>query len=275
MKHQHALPALARFALPLAVAVAVAIGAPATAQTWSGSTTNPADLQYRLDLLDAELADIRARVGGSSAAKPSTGGGSIEVGRLEAEVSRLTSQVEQLQYENQQLKAQIARQLDDLIYRVTELEGGDPSQTTPVVLDQQSTAQSDRPVILSEQADLDRAKLDIQQGRFDQGEDRLNKFVNEYPSSSLVGEAYYWLGQSNFVRGEFPAAASTYLAGYKADKAGTFAADNLLQLGVTLGRLGQVDAGCKTLAEVERQFPTAGSTIQQSVRDEKASLGCQ
>ncbi len=270
-KHVVNLPRLARFALPFAAAIA--LNGAAVAQTWSGTAENTGDLLYRLDLLDAELSDIRARLGGGTSTAPS-GTGSIDASRLEAEVARLTSQVEQLQFENRQLKDQLQRQLDDLIYRVTELEGGDPTQSAPVVLDPGQSAQTEAPVILSEQSDLDRAKLDIQQGRFDQGEGRLKKFISDYPSSSLVGEAHYWLGQSNFVRGEFPLAASTYLAGYKADTRGGYAPENLFQLGVTLGRLGQTDAACKTLNEVTRQFPTAGSTILEGVRSEKTSLGC-
>lgn len=258
--------------------VGVALGHAALAQTWTGASDNPADLRYRLDLLDAELADIRARLGGTSGIStpsPSGNGSSIEVGRLEAEVARLTGQVERLQFENRQLKEKVERQLEDLIFRVTELEGGDVTTVPTVNLGGTATGQAAQPVVLSEQADLDRAKLDIQQGRFDQGEDRLRSFIQSYPSSSLVGEAHFWLGQSQFVRGAFPDAASTYLAGYRADSRGVYAPDNLLKLGTTLGRLGQLEAGCQTLNEVSRQFPGASSSVQQGVADERAALGCQ
>ncbi|MEM7240203.1 MAG: hypothetical protein AAF501_20575, partial [Pseudomonadota bacterium] len=165
----------ARLALP--AVLGIAIGGAAMAQTWTGASDNPSDLRYRLDLLDAELADIRARLGGGSGgstrpASGSGGGSSIEVGRLEAEVARLTGEVERLQFENRRLQEQVARQLEDLVFRVTELEGGDVSAVPSINLGGGTSGggtdqPASRPVILSEQADLDRAKLDIQQGRFD------------------------------------------------------------------------------------------------------------
>ncbi|MEM8790491.1 MAG: tol-pal system protein YbgF [Pseudomonadota bacterium] len=273
MRTIHMCRTATRFLLCLAAAAAV--GLPAAAQTWTGSSSDPAELRYRLDLLDAELQDIRARLGGeaSSSSAPSGGGGSIDTSRLEAELARLTGQVEEMQFELRQMREATERQLEDLSFRVTELEGGDTSLQSPIVLGETPT-ETPAPVILSEQADLDRAKLDIQQGRFDQGEERLLKFISDYPASALLGEAHYWLGQSQFVRGAFAEAATTYLAGYRKNPGDSYAPDNLLQLGITLGRLNQIEPACQTLSEVTRQFPNASSSVTQAATDEQASLGC-
>lgn len=241
------------------------------AQTWTGASENPEELLYRLDLMAAELADMRARLGVSPAPTPSGTGGSVDAARLEAQISRLTGEIEQLQFENRQLREQVERQLEDLIFRVTELEGGDPSVGGDVNL---GGAPSQPLVPATEQVELDRAKADIQQGRFDQGEDRLRLFIAEYGQSPLAGEAYYWLGQSQTTRGDLTSAAKTFLGGYNANETGPFAPDNLMQLGVTLGRLGQVDAGCQTLREVTRQFPNAPQTVREGTVSELANLNC-
>lgn len=254
------------------LAVSTLIGGSAAGQTWTGASDNPDEMLYRLDLMAAELADMRARLGAGQAPGGGTGG-SVDAARLEAQISRLTGEVEKLQFENRQLRQQVKLQLEDLIFRVTELEGGDPSVGGEVNLgDQQEQTQPQ--IVLSEQADLDRAKADIQQGRFDQGEDRLRRFIAENAQSPLAGEAYYWLGQSQTVRGDLRSAAKTYLGGYNTNETGQFAPDNLLQLGVTLGRLGQVDAGCQTLREVNRQFPNAPQTVREGAISELANLGC-
>ncbi|MEM0923681.1 MAG: tol-pal system protein YbgF [Pseudomonadota bacterium] len=255
--------------LAIALAAGIAWGGTAPGQTWSGPADDPDQLRYRLDLLDAELADLRARLGGQA---PAPGAGvSLATGDLELQIAALTRQVEQLQFENRQLRQQLQRQLEDLTFRVTELEGGDLSE---VSVDLGTRPPETTPIIASEQVDLDLAKRDIQQGRYDQGEDRLRRFLTEHQGSTLSGEAYYWLGQSQFVRGALGDAASTYLAGYRADQGGAFAPDNLLQLGVTLGRLQQTEAGCKTLRQVELQYPNASSNVLEAAAAEAANLGC-
>ena len=100
-----------------------------------------------------------------------------------------------------------------------------------------------------------RAINDVNQGRFDQAEDRLRQFLNTYPNSPLAGEAWYWLGESQFVRGNLADAARSYLNGYQVNRSGKRASGNLLKLGTALGRLGQLNEACSTLDEVRRQFP--------------------
>ena len=188
--------------ISLAVAISVAgVAGTATAQTtWSG-TSSPEDLRYRLDILDAELADIRARLGGqvgSVVRTPSgTGTGAVSddrLNQLEAEIRRLTASVEQMQNQLRRVTDDATRRFGDIEFRLNELEGNptDGSTNLPLGGDQtsQSTGQISAPVSVSEQGDLDRAVADVQQGRFDQAEDRLRRFLNDYQGSPLTGHAW-------------------------------------------------------------------------------------
>ena len=58
-----------------ALVAVLALAGPATAQLWTGAGSTD-DLQYRLSVIDAELADIRARISGA----PSSGGGGTALG---------------------------------------------------------------------------------------------------------------------------------------------------------------------------------------------------
>lgn len=262
-------PAAVRFLLGL-LAAAVFSGA-AIAQNSTEAGTGRAGLYHRLHLLDAELQDIRARLGDASFAGSQPGAVALD----EGELARLTGHIERLQFDLRNLREAIRRQLEDLVFRVTELEGGDISQIGPIALDEaEASAGTAPPVILSERRDLDRARLDVEQGRFAQGEERLKRFFRDYPSSSLIVEAHYWLGRSQFARDGFHEAAGTYLAGYEKNPQGDFASDNLLHLGVTLGRLDQIEAACQTLSEVARKYPEAPDSIRVATADEKANLAC-
>lgn len=293
-------------ALGLALLIGAGPTLPVQAQTtWSGSSS-PEDLRYRLDILDAELADIRARLGG--------GGGNVTVApsgggvdpAIEGELRRLTNQVEQMRNRIDQIAADATRRFGDIEFRLTELEGGDtaelppeqplgggqqlapgvqPFGTQPAVpgtgQDQtfNATPGSLRPqevpnVSVAEQGDLNRAIDDVNKGRFDQAEDRLRRFLNDYPASPLQGDAWYWLGESQFVRGLHSDAARSYLNGYQSDEIGPQAPLNLFKLGVTLGRLGELNAACQTLRQVRAQFPNGPTEVISRADAEADTLTC-
>ena len=266
----------------VALAAVLAMAGPASSQLWTGAGSLD-DLQYRLSVIDAELADIRARLGTA----PSTGGGggtggggdtTLRLNRLEAELRQLTGKIEQMAFEQRGIAEDAAQRFGDIEFRLTELEGGDINAlppTQPLGGGGGRTEVAAGPeVSISERADLDRAIKDVEQGRFDLGEDRLRGFLTAYPGGPLEGEALYWLGESQFVRGAFQNAARSYLDGYKTNRASPVAPKNLYRLGVTLGRLGQISEACSTLREVGNQFPTGPSDILGAAKSELSALNC-
>lgn len=284
-----------------ALVIAAAMGSvhPVLAQSWTGSGDTVQDLRYRLGILDAELADIRARLqalggagAGVSGAAGSSGGAVsgdalLRLDRLEAELRRLTGVIEQLDFQQRQISEDAGRRFGDIEFRLTELEGGDvgslaPAQPLggarqaiappPVAVDP-APSRSGGGTSGGAQSDLGIAIADIQQGRFDQGEDRLNRFLRENPGSPANAEAEFWLGRSRFVRGDFAEAARRHLSGYNVNRRGPMAARNLLQLGISLGRLGQASEACLTLREVRTQFPNDREMIN-AADAERDSLAC-
>lgn len=264
MRRHLSLPGLAAAML----AVLFMASAPALAQSAN-------ELRGRLNAIERELADIRARLG-----MPPAGAGSGAVGnvivrldRLEAQIRELTGKVERIEFEQRRIAEDAARRFGDIEFRLTELEGGDTSNLAPVppLGSADGTGSS---VSISERNDLDRAIEDVRQGRYDLAEDRLRSFLTAYPDSPLEGEARYWLGESQFIRGAYQNAARSYLDGYKSDETGPAAARNLYGLGVTLGRLGQVNEACLTLVEVMRKFAGGPADVVSKAREEANALGC-
>ena len=105
-------------------------------------------------------------------------------------------------------------------------------------------------------------------------EDRLRRFIGNYPGSPLLGDAWYWLGESQSVRGNHADAASSYLKGFQSDTQGQRAAHYLYRLGATLGRLGQLNEACLTLREVRNRFPNAPDGIPAKADAEADALTC-
>ncbi|WP_229309376.1 tol-pal system protein YbgF [Hyphomicrobium album] len=99
-------------------------------------------------------------------------------------------------------------------------------------------------------------------------------FLTRYPQDSLAGNAQYWLGEAHFVRGEYKAAASSFLKGYQNYAGNARAADSLLKLAMSLDRLGQKDAACSSFGELSTRFPNAPENVKNRAKSERQRIGC-
>ena len=99
-------------------------------------------------------------------------------------------------------------------------------------------------------------------------------FLARYPQDSLAGNAQYWLGEAHFVRGEYRAAASSFLKGYQNYAGNARAAESLLKLAMSLDRLGQKDAACSSFGELSTRFPNAPENVKMRAKSERQRIGC-
>jgi tol-pal system protein YbgF len=99
-------------------------------------------------------------------------------------------------------------------------------------------------------------------------------FLQKHPGDPLASNAQYWLGETFFVRGEYPAAAQAFAEGYQHYPQGPKAPDNLLKLGMSLGNSGRKSDACFSFARLERDFPQLPPIIKDREVSEKKRLGC-
>ena len=102
----------------------------------------------------------------------------------------------------------------------------------------------------------------------------FEQFLVRYPKDSLAGNAQYWLGEAHFVRGEYKAAAASFLKGYQDYAGNARGADSLLKLAMSLDRLGQTDAACTSFAELSTKFPDAPENVKAHAKSERQRIGC-
>ena len=258
--------------------VAVAMAPDSSMAQSSKGSSSPEDLLYRLQVLDAEIADIRARLGGAGAGAARDGATTGDTAALEAELRRMTARLERIERAQRAMRDDLTRRLGDIEFRLNDLEGvPNDGKTRPVAGDLSANnngSDAGSNASIAERNALNAAIEDVEKGRFDQADDRLRRFMREFPDSPLLGEARYWLGESLFVRGIHADAAKSYLDGYNGDREGPFAARNLLRLGETLGRLGQINEACLTLYEVRRKFPNDPSGAADKSDALADSLSC-
>jgi tol-pal system protein YbgF len=114
----------------------------------------------------------------------------------------------------------------------------------------------------------------LKQADYPAAEEALKAFVAQHPNDPLAGSAQYWLGETYYVRGRYAEAATAFAEGYKNYPKGTKAADDLLKLAMSLARANQKQNACIAFAQLDRDFPHAGSAIKDRATAEKKRLGC-
>ncbi|MCE3005777.1 MAG: tol-pal system protein YbgF [Rickettsiales bacterium] len=100
-------------------------------------------------------------------------------------------------------------------------------------------------------------------------------FVKQYPKNSLLPNAYYWLGESYYVRAEFTPATENFRKGFEADPKGQKAPDNLLKLGMSLSALKRKDQACIIYKQLISKYGARAPDARIRAQREYGQLGCK
>jgi tol-pal system protein YbgF len=112
-------------------------------------------------------------------------------------------------------------------------------------------------------------------GDFGGARELLRDFTQTYPEDAKVGQAYYWLGETHFINGDFQDAADAYIASLQEDRQGARAPDALVRLGASLAALGETSRACQVLATFPSEFPRASEDARRKAQREVSRIGCR
>jgi tol-pal system protein YbgF len=105
-------------------------------------------------------------------------------------------------------------------------------------------------------------------------ETALQSFIEDNPDHQLTGNAYYWLGETFYVRNDFRRAAVAFAKGYKGFPQGAKAADNLLKLGMSFAAMEKTAEACATYDKLSRDHGDASSLILDRLARERGRASC-
>jgi len=253
-----------------------------------------ADIRQELTVLHVEVQRLNRELSTTGAPSASLAGTSVldRVTAIEAELQRLTSKTEELQYRVQRIVEDGTNRIGDLEFRLVELEGGDLSTLgetttlggeiageaavglgqTPVPADGDAVIEGAGELAIGEEADYKAAMGDLDGQNYQAAADNFATFKEAYPGSPLTAKVDFGRGKALDGLGDTREAARAYLAAFTGDTSGTIAPEALFELGAALGRLGQVDQACITLAEVAVRFPNDPAVT--AAEAERSTLAC-
>ena len=230
----------------------------------------------------------------------------VRLSQMEERLRTLTGQIEEIQFQQRQQSQRLEQLIADVDVRLAALEGGTGGTATGAagaattsdatgdatggatdIVTGTTTVIDDGAVVTTETAAVGAtlppgSEMDqynyafslLRQADYDAAEAAFQEFLTTHPNGDLAGNAYYWLGETFYVRNNFQQAAINFLKGYQQFPESTKAPDNLLKLGVTLSRLGKTAEACATFAELGRKFPDAPQNMRDKAAQEAAGAGC-
>lgn len=269
--------------LALSLALVVAMPAPVRAQ----DEQTLADLRQEMAVLFVELQKLKRELSTTGAPNSAFGGASTleRVDLIDQQLAHMTGKIEELENRIDRIVADGTNQLDDLNFRLCELEkdcdinnlptlapiGG---VAAPVAATAPSTPVTGGQVQMAvgEKLDFEAAKNALDAGDWQMAAKSFEQFAIDYPGGPLTAEAHFLRGQALEKIGETSSAARAYLTAFSGAPDGVRAPEALLHLGLSLVSLGQVNEACVTLGEVGTRFPGSQPAVDAS--QAMADLGC-
>jgi tol-pal system protein YbgF len=212
----------------------------------------------------------------------------IELQKIQQHVAELQGRIEEQQYQIKTITEKQKLLYIDIDSRLTELESkgsttssnskidttkqnselASESKTTPdsnSTLESQPIVESPSNNIEAAQNDYDVAFSHLRAGRFNESARLFESFIQMYPENDLIDNAYYWLGESFYVKRQYPQALSAFQTLVKQYPQSRKTSDSILKIGYTYYELGDIDNANKNLLEVVKNFPnTSVSRLAQN-----------
>lgn len=234
------------------------------------------------------LPAVHAQNVGEASSAPASGGTMLvnQIQDLRAQMQQMQGQIEELQHKLQQLQDTSKDQYVDLDSRIGKLEQGPSAASTSSVPPPanaastpaaSSTASAGKPAPAGSAAPMsdadkaaaqkayDAAFKSLRDGNYVDSARGFRAFIDKYPQSPLVANAYYWLGGSYYVTQNYKPAQAAFETMLKEYPDSTRAPEAQLRLADCQIALKNYAGGRATLEAVIKANP--GTSLEKRARD--------
>ncbi|MBS40123.1 MAG: tol-pal system protein YbgF [Rhodospirillales bacterium] len=228
--------------------------------------------------------------------------------QLDAEIRRLTGTNEELNYEISNLKKRLNTLDKDVALRLETLENRLDPAIKNGSLSSKSSQQSVNPKPLvrpsgpsikgadkgvkpfgtknsssenvisvkeTPKQQFEKAYSLIIKQNHEAAEQAFTAFIRAHPTHPFASNAFYWLGRTFFVRDNFEQAASTFAQGFQRFPNSKKAQATLLNLGMSLSKLGKDQEACMTYKKLRKTFKNLTSRVNRRLDREHKKSSCR
>ncbi len=269
-------------------------------------------LERTIELLQRKLLAQGADSPMPTAGTANSGGTAYEmrVSTLEEQVRDLRGMIERLEYRQQKQEIELQKMAEDMEYRLQQLEPSAfaPTEATPEApealapivqgqgYDIGAGADTGRQTAVFEPATqaaaeaasaqangqfatprehYDHAFKLLGSGDYEGASKSFTDFIKNFPNTELTGNAYYWLGETYYVRSDYVKAAEQFRLGFEAQPKGPKANDNLLKLAMSLSQIEKVKEACVVLKQLTKKSDSVRESIRRRASAESERIECK
>ena len=239
----------------------------------SGPIENSAQLEVRLTAIQDEMRQLRGKVEES-----------------EFQVKKLSENFEKLQRDNELRFSEMAAAGKSAAPAPAENNGivtSEGGNNTPIQPAQPGMTTAGDGVLKMPDKSIDEQNFAtprdhynyafrlLNQTKYTEAASVFNSFTKKYPKDPLVGNAYYWEGETYYIRRDYISAADFFRQGFEALPNGPKAADNLLKLAMSLNALKRDKEACVVLQQINAKFKQTSISVNEKAMQEQKRIGCK
>ena len=179
-------------------------------------------------------------------------------------IQELTSKLEQMEFQISQLSKKVETSNQDITFRLKELEN--KPETTP-----------QKPILIDKSSDKERYDFAydyIKKGDYVEAQKLLTEFTKDFPKSTLLPNALYWLGETYYTQEQYENAVGFFADVFSKYKTSSKAADALFKMGLSMKGLNDTNAACSAWKGLLTEYPKADATLKKRTQEEMKKLKC-
>lgn len=215
----------------------------------------------------------------------------VKLSGIEDELRRLRGKNEENEFQIKKLTETIDKLQRDVDMRFNDL--GKPAAVQDTLAGKPALADKSKPEAKGEARDETKAVIAaasefatprdlynhafrlLNQTKYEEAAKAFEDFTRAYPKDPLVGNAYYWTGETYYIRRDYVTAADNFRQGFEALPAGPKAPDNLLKLAMSLDALGRGKEACVVLQQITTKFKKGSTSIIGKAEAEQKRINCK
>ncbi len=233
------------------------------------------DIRADLQILSQQLEELRAGLSATGATELSARDAAsalVRIDEINADLRAALGRVEALEIKMRQVIDDGTKRIGDIEFRLSELEGIDPSLNPPTP--PLGGTDSGSEVISSERQAFNAAKKALEDGDAAGAATQLAAFLADFPDGPLTSQAQYLQGEALAKQGDFQNAARAYLSGFSGAPDSPFAPRSLYGLSKSLFELGQQEQACLTLAEIQIRYADIDEALARDIAEQRGAMAC-